>query len=106
MSGASPDGLLGTDGCIEIKCPNTSTHLETLLTKEIDRKYILQMHWQMYCADRKYCHFVSFDDRMPVNLQLFIKPVFRDENLIDEIKAEVIKFLQELDELEAEVRAL
>lgn len=106
MSGASPDGLIAEDGLIEIKCPNTATHIETLISKDIDRKYILQMQWQMYCTGRQWCDFVSYDNRLPVNLQLFIKRVDRDEKLIEEIKTEVSLFLSELDELEKQVRAL
>lgn len=106
MSGASPDGLIGEEGLIEIKCPNTSTHIETILNKEIDRKYFLQMQWQMFCTNRKWCDFVSYDNRVPGNLRLFIKRVERDEDLLMEIFEEVKKFLAELDEYEQKVRAI
>ena len=98
MSGASPDGLVGEDGMIEIKCPNTATHLETLLSGEADKRYTYQMQWQMACTGRKWNDFVSFDPRMPDNLQLFIKRVERDDELIKELEAEVVKFLAEVDE--------
>lgn len=97
-SGASPDGLINEDGLIEIKCPNTATHIETLLNSTIDNKYFLQMQWQIYCTGRKWCDFVSYDNRLPENLRLFIKRVERDDNLIEEIKAEVVKFLAEVDD--------
>jgi putative phage-type endonuclease len=106
MSGASPDGLISDTGLIEIKCPNTATHIETLICKEIDRKYILQMQWQMYCTNRQWCDFVSYDNRLPINLRLFIKNIERDEKMIEEILSEVKLFLSELDELEKQVRAL
>lgn len=98
MSGASPDGLVGEDGLIEIKCPNTATHIETLLNDTIDGKYRLQMMWQMRCTNRKWCDFVSFDPRMPEELQLKIIRVDYDQAEIDQIEAEVIKFLSEVDE--------
>lgn len=98
MSGASPDGLVGEDGMIEIKCPNTATHLDTLLSGEADKRYTYQMQWQMACTGRKWNDFVSFDPRMPDNLQLFIKRVERDDELIKELEAEVVKFLAEVDE--------
>lgn len=98
MSGASPDGLVGEDGLIEIKCPNTATHLDTLLSGEADKRYTYQMQWQMACTGRKWNDFVSFDPRMPDNLQLFIKRVERDDELIKELEAEVVKFLAEVDE--------
>ena len=71
-SGASPDGLVGEFGLVEIKCPNTSTHIQTLLDQKIPEKYITQMQWQMCCTDRRWCDFVSFDPRMAEGLQTFI----------------------------------
>lgn len=101
MAGASPDGLIGDDGLVEIKCPNTSTHIDNLLSgiDKIDKKYVYQMQWQMSCTERKYCYFVSYDNRMPEHLRLCIYKVERDEKMIEEIKVEVIQFLKELDEL-------
>lgn len=98
MSGASPDGLVGEHGMVEIKCPNTATHIETLLTGKIDEKYIYQMQWQMACTGRKWCDFVSFDPRMDEELQLKVIPVKRDDELIKTIESEVIKFLFETAE--------
>lgn len=98
MSGASPDGLVGDDGLIEIKCPNTATHIDTMLCGEADKRYICQMQWQLAVTGRQWNDFVSFDPRMPDNLQLFIKRVERDDELIKELEAEVVKFLAEVDE--------
>ena len=105
-SGASPDGLVGEDGLIEIKCPNTSTHIKTLLGAPIDRKYLLQMQWQMACTDRQWCHFVSFDPRMPEELQYHCRRVERDDDLIAEISKEVQAFLIELDSMVVELNKL
>jgi len=98
MSAASPDGLVGDDGCLEIKCPNTATHIDTVLGGEIAKKYYDQMQWQMVCANRSWCDFVSFDPRMPEGLQLFIKRVPRDDKYIGELEGEVIQFLAEVDD--------
>ena len=98
-AGASPDGLVGEDGLVEIKSPNTATHIETLLKGSISGKYHLQMQWQMACTDRQWCDFVSFDPRLPVDLELFIKRVERDNVLIADLEAEVQKFLGELDNM-------
>ena len=103
-SGASPDGLVNGDGLVEIKCPNTATHIDTLLSKKIDRKYILQMQWQMYATGRKWCDFVSYDPRLPENLRIFVQRVERDDVLIDQIKNEVAGFLAELDRMEERLR--
>jgi predicted phage-related endonuclease len=96
-SGASPDGLVG-EGCVEFKCPNTATHLDTLLADEVPGKYITQMQWQMACTGRPWCDFVSFDDRLPERLQMFVKRVQRDDKRIAKLEAEVRKFLAEVDE--------
>jgi len=98
MSAASPDGLVGDDGCLEIKCPNTATHIDTVLGGEIAKKYYDQMQWQMACAERDWCDFVSFDPRMPEGLQLFIKRVPRSNLYIAELEGEVIQFLKEVDD--------
>lgn len=95
-SGASPDGLVGEDGLIEIKCPNTATHIETLLGGSIDRKYMLQMQWQMACTGRKWCDFASYDNRLPGSMALFIKRVNRDDVLIAELERDVREFLSEV----------
>jgi putative phage-type endonuclease len=99
MSGASPDGLVdGEDGLVEIKSPTTSTHINTLISGKVPSRYISQMQWQMACTGRKWCDFVSFDPRMPTNMQLFIKRVQRDDSLIQEYETEIIQFLKEVDE--------
>jgi putative phage-type endonuclease len=105
MSGASPDGIIGNDGLLEIKCPNSHGHIETLLTGVIDGKYILQMQWQMACTSRAWADFVSFDPRLPAEMQLWVKRVARDDNVIAEIESEVRKFLAELDEKVAALRS-
>lgn len=98
MAGASPDGTVNLNGLIEIKAPQTATHIDTLLTQKIADKYILQMQFQMACTDRLWCDFVSFDPRMPEKNQIFIKRVERDDKLIKEIEWEITKFLGELTE--------
>jgi|SRR5690606_16298249 len=97
MSGASPDGRVGYAGLIEIKCPNTATHIETLLTRAIPDKYIKQMQWQMACDNRQWCDFVSYDPRLPGDLAIFICRVARDDNLIKPLESDVTDFLQEMD---------
>ncbi len=97
MAGASPDGLVGEDGLLEIKCPNTATHIETLLSQSVPGKYNTQMQFQMACTGRQWCDFVSFDNRLPEELQLFVKRVPRDNEFIKQMEDEVVKFLNELD---------
>lgn len=96
MSGASPDGLVGFDGLVEIKCPNTATHIATLTGSGIDKKYLLQMQWQMACAGRDWCDFVSFDPRLPPEMQMHVRRVERDDALLSEVESEVVQFLAEV----------
>ena len=97
MAGASPDGLVGDDGLLEIKCPNTATHIETLMSKTVPGKYNTQMQFQMACTGRQWCDFVSFDNRLPEQFQLFVKRIPRDDEFIKQMEDEVVKFLNELD---------
>ena len=97
MAGASPDGAVGKDGLVEVKCPLTATHIETLLTGAIPGKYETQMLWQMACTGRSWCDFVSYDPRMPECMCLFVKRLERDENRIAELETEVRAFIEELN---------
>lgn len=98
MCAASPDGLISDDGMLEIKCPNTSTHFDTLLANKMPAKHMPQVQWQMACANRLWVDFVSFDPRAPQKLQLFIARIERDDKYIKEMEAEVNKFLEELEQ--------
>ena len=102
---ASPDGLIGDTGLIEIKCPNSATHIETLLGAPIPTKYVTQMTWQMACTGRAWCDFVSFDPRMPEEMRLYVERVERDEKAISEMEKEVQAFLAEVDAKVAALRA-
>ena len=96
VAGASPDGLVGEKGLIEIKCPNTATHLEFLLNPKIDKKYMLQMQFQMMCTGRDWCDFVSYDPRVPNHLKYKCVRVEFDGSLAEEITQEVHAFSAEL----------
>lgn len=106
QTGASPDGLVGEEGLVEIKCPNTATHIETLLGQSIPSKYVTQMQWQMACTGRQWCDFASFDPRMPEALRLFVRRLGRDDELIASLESSVLGFLVEVDAKLATLRAL
>jgi len=95
-AGASPDGLVGANGLVEIKCPITATHIETLRGGSVPGKYITQMQWQMACTGRKWCDFVSYDPRMPEPMRFFCQRVERDDAMIAELEREVVAFLNEV----------
>jgi len=97
-SGASPDGLVGSIGLVEIKVPLPSTHISTLDGAPIDRKYLYQMMWQLSCTEREWCDFVSYCDTVPPEMELHVRRVERDDKLIKEIEYEVSMFLSEVDE--------
>lgn len=105
MAGASPDGLVGDDGLLELKCPNTATHIETLLLGQIPDKYVKQMQFQMACTGRTWCDFASYDNRLPERMRLYVRRVNRDEALVAEIEKEVRQFLNEIAESVEMLRA-
>ena len=96
---ASPDGLVGLDGLLEIKCPETPTHLKYMENGNIPGRYQLQMLWQMTCTGRAWVDFATFDPRLPEELQLFVMRFPRDQTRIDAIESEVQKFWNEIDEI-------
>lgn len=106
MAGASPDGLVDDRGLVEIKCPNTATHIEYLLGKEPPSQYKPQMTFQLMCTGRDWCDFVSFDPRMRDDLKLFVVRFTPTDEYKKEIEAEVRKFLQDVDSVIAQLNAL
>lgn len=96
MAGASPDGIVGLN-IVEIKCPSTATHIEYLFEREPPQKYFYQMQWQMACTGADWCDWVSYDPRMPENLQLLVVRIPRDTDCIMVLEKEVSEFLAELD---------
>ena len=106
MSGASPDGAVNAEedgkyaGLIEIKCPIETTHTNTLMSKSVPSKYIPQIQWQMSSVSPnvKWCDFISYNPNFPDTMQLFVVRVERDNDYIAELEAEVIKFLDEVEQ--------
>jgi len=96
MSGASPDGLVGKNGLVEIKCPESKTHMEYLLSGKAPAKYIPQMMWQMACTGREWCDFVSFDPRFPENLQILVVKVEYDPTYVKMLELEITEFLDDV----------
>lgn len=95
--GYSPDGLVGDDGLIEIKCPKPKEHVRNMLTGDVKRDYIYQMQTGLFVTGRKWCDFVSYCPKMPVEHQLYIKRFERDDDIISEIEVEVGSVLAEID---------
>lgn len=105
MTGASPDGLVGTDGLVEIKCPGAAKHLSSLMGSSIDGHYITQMQWQMACTGRAWCDFVSYNPSFPHDMQLHVRRVERVDETIAQLEEKVAAFLAEVGETVANLRA-
>ena len=99
---ASPDGLIGDDGLIEIKCPNDSIYFKLLLSNNIKPEYIAQMQMQMYVTDRQYCYFVSYNPNFEKSL--YIKKINRDEEMIDKLKKGLERGTQLIKEIKKNFR--
>ena len=95
--GCSPDGIVASDGLIEIKCPNSATHWSYIKANEPPNKYFIQMQAQMSVTGAKWCDFVSFDPRMPERSQLLVVRVMRDPEYIVYMEAEISTFLKEVE---------
>jgi putative phage-type endonuclease len=96
--GCSPDGLVGTEGLVEIKCPNSTTHWEYFKKNVPPQKYVIQMQAQMACTNTQWCDFVSYDPRMPERSQLLIVRVARDDSFINDVMIpEITTFLNEVE---------
>lgn len=102
--GASPDGIVGNTGLLEIKCPNTAQHVAVIQSETHDPQYEWQMLAQMSCTGREWVDFVSYDDRMPSPLDYACHRFERDSKRIIEMEKAIVEFLQELDELEKDMR--
>jgi putative phage-type endonuclease len=104
--GASPDGFVGDDGLLEIKCPSAmAKHLDALRTGAHAVEYKWQLQHQLWVAGRSWADVVSFDPRWPEHLQLAITRVERDESAIAELEAACIEADMEVDMIVAELKA-
>jgi putative phage-type endonuclease len=97
--GASPDGHIGDDGMLEIKCPESTTHLEWMLEKRLPLKHRPQVQFQMWVTGRAWVDFVSYDPRFPEHLQLFVIRERRDDAYIANLETEVKRFLSDVQEM-------
>jgi predicted phage-related endonuclease len=104
-AGCSPDGLINDDGMIQIKCPTTPTHIATLESMEVPPEYLPQIQWEMACTGRLWSDFISFDPRLPPDLDMIIIRVDRDDSYILGLESEVTGFLDDLTNREAFLRA-
>lgn len=95
--GSSPDSLLDDDAVVEFKCPTSTTHVGWLLAGVMPEQHKPQVLAQLACTQRTRAVFVSFDPRMPVKRQLFIKEWTPDPAEIAAVEGAAREFLRELD---------
>lgn len=97
-TGASPDGVIGLDGTIEVKCPfNSVNHLRNKISGKVPKEYIWQVQGQMWICGTDWNDFVSFDPRMPVNAGISIVRVNREDEMIKKLEAKIIAFNELLE---------
>lgn len=99
MSGASPDGFVGKNGIIEIKCPIETTHTTNLLERKLPSKYKPQVQFQLACTEREWCDFISYNPNFELRLQLMYVRIYRDDEYIKMLEFEITKFLEEVEEM-------
>lgn len=104
-AGATPDGTIGSDGLLEIKCPTTPTHLTWLLAGEVPEQHRLQMTFQLACTRRQWVDFVSYDPRIKGDAQLFIRRFEPSCDEIEKVEAGARQFLAELEAMSIQLRA-
>ena len=97
--GVSPDGMIGDDGLIEIKCPKSTTQIDRFLKGEFPKEYKAQVQGQLLATGRKWCDFVSFDPRINGNASYFCIRVERDEEYLVELQTGIDQFVSELVEM-------
>lgn len=97
--GVSPDGLIGDDGMLEVKCPNTTTQLKRALSDDYSADYKAQIQMQLWVAGREWCDFLSFDPRLDCAAGYLQQRVYRDEKYIEEMEGKVFAFVDSMNEI-------
>jgi putative phage-type endonuclease len=97
--GISPDGLVGDDGLLEIKCPNTTTQLKRALSDDYSSSYKAQIQCQLWVTGREWCDFVSFDPRLSGKAGYLEQRVYRNEEFITDMKEKAYVFVNKMNEL-------
>jgi len=97
--GASPDRLIGDDGVIEVKSVMPHTHIDWMKAGVVPSEHKKQMQSEMDVTGRKWCDFVSYCPELPIEIQLFVVRLDRDEDFIKEMHEKIAIFLKEVDDM-------
>lgn len=106
FAAASPDGLVGDDGLIEIKCLTTVNHIRAIYDNQPPKDYLPQVHWQMACTGRQWCDLTLFDPRVPLEMQLHTFRIERDDEEIEKMEDHVLTFNGEIEGIIAKLRSM
>lgn len=98
FTGCSPDGLVGDDGIIEVKCPKDTIYLDRCITGEIPTEYMVQIQFNLYVLNRKWCDFINYNENFK-DKPILIQRVERDEEMIEEMKTKLEEAKQEVNEI-------
>lgn len=104
--GATPDGYIGADGLLEIKCPNSSNHLDNVLESAQLEQYLPQLQFQLWVTGRKWVDWLSFDPRAPEPLQMHIVRVERDEAFIEQLSERCSELNKRADLVAEQLRTI
>jgi len=96
--GVSPDGLVGDNGLLEIKCPTTTTQIKRALSDDYSADYKAQIQMQLWVSEREWCDFVSFDPRLDCEASYLQQRVMRDEEYIKVMQDKVFAFVEKKNE--------
>jgi len=99
----SPDGLVESDGIIEIKCPIPSVHICTIDKDKIPPEYVKQIQWNLHISEREYCDFISYCPIIKARPE-WVKRMERDEALIEEMDKEADQFIEHLNKIVEMIR--
>jgi putative phage-type endonuclease len=96
-AGCSPDGIVGQDGLIEIKCVQPATALDLLESKKVPADHYNQIQWQLAVTGRDWCDYVVYQPKLPERLRLNVMRVVRNQSDILNMTVKVEQFLEELN---------
>lgn len=103
--GASPDGLVGADGIIEIKCPySREVHVRTMLEGDMPSEHMAQVQGVMWVTGRQWCDFISYRPDFPEEARMFVKRIERDDAYIADMEQKLLRFWEEVQAAVAKIK--
>lgn len=99
-----PDGLIGSEAIIEVKCPyNSINHLANIRNGEQIEQYMYQIQGYLWLTGRQLCYFISYDPRFPDPYKINIRTVNRNQDMIDELEKRAVEFNELINKIMEEL---